>query len=66
VALAVASLAEIFRLFAGDAVALKIIDGMANGLAAKDICCAYDISALDYDTARQRMLLRHQRSWSEL
>ena len=69
VAVAVAGLAEVFRLFAGDPVALKIIDGMANGLVAKDICRAYGISALDYDTARRRMrrtLLRHQRNWSEL
>jgi DNA-directed RNA polymerase specialized sigma24 family protein len=69
VAVAVAGLAEIFRLFAGDPVALKIIDGMANGLVAKDICSAYGISALDYDTARRRMrrtLLRLQRNWSEL
>ncbi|WP_407158150.1 RNA polymerase sigma factor [Bradyrhizobium sp. STM 3557] len=68
VAVAVASLAEIFRLFAGDPIALKIIDGMANGLAAREICSAYGISALDYDTARRRMrrtLLRHQRTWSE-
>jgi hypothetical protein len=38
-------------------------------LTAKDICKAYGISALDYDTARRRMrrtLLRHQRNWSEL
>jgi DNA-directed RNA polymerase specialized sigma24 family protein len=69
VAAAVAGLAEIIRLFAGDAVALKIIDGMAGGLTAAEICSAYDISTLDYDTARRRMrriLLRHQRNWSEL
>lgn len=69
VAVAVTGLAEIFRLFAGDPVALKIIDGMANGLVAKDICKLYGISTLDYDTARRRMrrtLLRHQRNWSEL
>jgi DNA-directed RNA polymerase specialized sigma24 family protein len=69
VAVAVAGLAEVFRLFAGDPVALQIIDGMSNGLTAKDICKAYGISALDYDTARRRMrrtLLRHQQNWSEL
>jgi len=67
VAVAVAGLAEIFRLFASDQVALKIIDGLANGLVARDICRAYDISALEYDTARRRMrraLLRQQRNWS--
>lgn len=69
VAVAVAGLAEIYRLFATDPVALQIIDGMSNGLAAKDICRTYGIAALDYDTARRRMrraLLRHQRNWSEL
>jgi RNA polymerase sigma-70 factor (ECF subfamily) len=68
VAVGVAGLADVFRLFAVDPVALKIIDGMANGLAAKDICRTYGISALDYDTARRRMrrtLLRHQRNRSE-
>jgi len=66
-AAATAGLAEIFRLFAADPLALKIIDGLANGLVAGDICRAYCISALDYDTARRRMrrtLLRHQRNWS--
>jgi DNA-directed RNA polymerase specialized sigma24 family protein len=69
VAVAVAGLAEIYRLFATDPIALQIIDGMSNGLAAKDICTTYGIAALDYDTARRRMrraLLRHQRNWSEL
>ncbi|UFZ05575.1 sigma-70 family RNA polymerase sigma factor [Bradyrhizobium ontarionense] len=67
VAVAVAGLAEVMRLFAGDPVVLKIIDGLANGLVARDICRAYGISALDYDTARRRMrrtLLRHQPNWS--
>jgi RNA polymerase sigma-70 factor (ECF subfamily) len=68
VAVAVATLAEIFRLFATDPIALRIIDGMAGGLTATEICSAYDISALDYDTARRRMrraLMRHQRNRSE-
>jgi DNA-directed RNA polymerase specialized sigma24 family protein len=68
VAVAVAGLADIFRLFARDPIALKIIDGLANGLAARDICAAYGIAAVDYDTTRRRMrrmLLRHQRTWSE-
>ncbi|MBR1134647.1 sigma-70 family RNA polymerase sigma factor [Bradyrhizobium denitrificans] len=67
VAVAVAGLAEVFRLFAGDPVVLQIVDGLANGLTARDICRAYGISAIDYDTARRRMrraLLRHQRNWS--
>ncbi|WP_315785422.1 sigma-70 family RNA polymerase sigma factor [Bradyrhizobium sp. SZCCHNPS1003] len=67
VAVAVAGLAEVFRLFAGDPAVLQIIDGLANGLTARDICRAYGISDVDYDTARRRMrraLLRHQRNWS--
>lgn len=69
IAVAVTGLADVFRLFAADPVALQIIDGMANGLTATEICSAYDISALAYDTARRRMrrtLLRHHRNWSEL
>ncbi|WP_315703008.1 MULTISPECIES: sigma-70 family RNA polymerase sigma factor [unclassified Bradyrhizobium] len=61
------ALADIYRLFSADPVVLKIIAGMACGLTAKDICRTYDISDLDYDTARRRMrrtLMRHQRTWS--
>jgi len=57
----------VFRLFAGDPVVLHIIDGLANGLTAREICWAYGISDDDYDTARRRMwraLLRHQRKRS--
>ncbi len=61
------ALADIYRLFSADPVVLKIIAGMACGLTAKDICRTYDISDLDYDTARRcmrRTLMRHQRTWS--
>ncbi|MFH0301875.1 hypothetical protein AAFX91_32665 [Bradyrhizobium sp. 31Argb] len=59
-------LANVYRLFEGDPLALKIIAGMADGLAAREICKVYDISELDYDTTRRRMrraLLRHQQNW---
>lgn len=61
-------LANVYRLFEGDPLALKIIAGMADGLAAKDICKVHDMSELDYDTTRRRMrraLLRHQPNWSK-
>jgi RNA polymerase sigma-70 factor (ECF subfamily) len=68
VVIAVKGLAEVYQLFKGDPLALKIIAGMAGGLTAKDICTTYGISDLDYDTTRRRMrrtLLRHQRNGSE-
>jgi DNA-directed RNA polymerase specialized sigma24 family protein len=67
VVVAAEALTNVYRLFEGDPLALKIIAGMADGLAAKDICKAYEISELDYDTTRRRMrrtLLRHQRNWN--
>jgi RNA polymerase sigma-70 factor (ECF subfamily) len=48
-------LVEIKRLFAGDAVALQIIDGLAEGLPADEIRAAKGISRVDYDSARRRM-----------
>jgi DNA-directed RNA polymerase specialized sigma24 family protein len=60
-------LANVYRLFEGDAMAMKVIAGMSDGLTASEICKAYGISELDYDTTRRRMrrtLLRHQRNWS--
>ncbi|WP_246229805.1 RNA polymerase sigma factor [Bradyrhizobium cytisi] len=62
------TLANVYRLFAGDLLALKIIAGMADGLAAREICRIHDMSELDYDTTRRRMrrtLLRHQQNWSK-
>jgi DNA-directed RNA polymerase specialized sigma24 family protein len=64
---AVEALANVYRLFQDDPLAIKIIAGMADGLTAKGICKAYGMSELDYDTTRRRMrraLLRHQRNWS--
>ena len=56
------ALAAVDRLFAFDAVALKVIAGLTNGLGAEEIQRLYGLSAVEYDTARRRMrraLLRH-------
>ncbi|WP_244443493.1 hypothetical protein [Bradyrhizobium sp. Ai1a-2] len=61
-------LANVYRLFEADPLALKIIAGMAGGLAAREICKVHQMSELDYDTTRRRMrrtLLRDQRNWSK-
>jgi len=60
------ALAAVHRLFAHDAVALKIISGLAEGLTAKEICELHAIEERDYDTARKRMrraLLRRGLEW---
>jgi DNA-directed RNA polymerase specialized sigma24 family protein len=49
------SLAAIDRLFAGDPLALKIIAGLAEGLAPAEICKRYGMSEREYDTTRKRM-----------
>lgn len=62
------TLANVSRLFEDDPLALKIIAGMADGLAAREICGVHGMSELDYDTTRRRMrrtLLRHQQNWSK-
>ncbi|WP_245473882.1 hypothetical protein [Bradyrhizobium zhanjiangense] len=62
------TLANVYRLFESDLLALKIIAGMADGLAAREICKSNGVSELDYDTTRRRMrrpLLRDQRNWSK-
>jgi DNA-directed RNA polymerase specialized sigma24 family protein len=67
VVVAVEVLTDVYRLFEGDPLAMKVIAGMADGLTAREICRAYGLSDLDYDTTRRRMrrtLLRHQRNWS--
>lgn len=59
---AVQALAEIDRLFAGDAVAVQIIAGLAEGLAPEEIRRRFAIGGTAYDSARRRMrraLLRH-------
>ncbi len=52
---AVQALAEIDRLFAGDAIALQIIAGLAEGLAPEEIRRCYAIGGTAYDSARRRM-----------
>jgi len=54
--------AAIDRLFAADAMALRIIAGLANGLTAAEIRRLYGLDEVDYDTIRRRMrrtLVRH-------
>jgi RNA polymerase sigma-70 factor (ECF subfamily) len=57
-ALAVGALQEIAaieRLFAGDAVALCIIEGLGQGLTAEQIRAGAGILPVDYDSARKRI-----------
>lgn len=61
------ALAELYRLFTGDGIALRILSGLANGLSAADICATHGLSEVEYDSARRRMrraLLRVGLSWS--
>jgi RNA polymerase sigma-70 factor (ECF subfamily) len=53
--IAVEELDKIRQLFADDPVALLIIDGLAEGLAAEQIRARHGISRTDYDSARKRM-----------
>jgi RNA polymerase sigma-70 factor (ECF subfamily) len=61
------ALAELYRLFAGDGIALRILSGLANGLSAADIRVSHGLSGVEDDSARRRMrraLLRVGLSWS--
>jgi DNA-directed RNA polymerase specialized sigma24 family protein len=49
------AIGAIYRLFANDAVVLRIISGLAGGLAAEDIRATHGIAPVDYDSARRRM-----------
>ena len=49
------AIAAIYRLFAGDGIALRIISGLEGGLSAEDIRSAHSLSAQEYDSARRRM-----------
>lgn len=63
---AVQLLCAVYNLFLSDEIATKIIDGLAEGMKAEDIRCRYDLSAVEYDTARRRMrrlMLRNDLSW---
>ncbi|HEY4920806.1 MAG TPA: sigma-70 family RNA polymerase sigma factor [Xanthobacteraceae bacterium] len=62
------ALAAVNDLFAGDAVALMVIAGLADGLSPPEICRLYGLTDRDYDTTRRRMrraLLRHGLAGSE-
>lgn len=61
------ALSDIYDLFAGDNLALKVITGLADGLTAAEICETYRLSEREYDTTRKRMrraLLRAGLEWS--
>src|SRR5262249_23396144 len=61
-------LAAIFRLFGHDALALKIIAGLAEGLMPDEICARYAMSEREYDSTRKRMrraLLRRGLVWRD-
>jgi DNA-directed RNA polymerase specialized sigma24 family protein len=61
------SLAAIDQLFASDPLALKIIAGLAEGLAPMEICRRHGMSERQYNTTRKRMrraLLRCGLEWS--
>lgn len=61
------ALSDIYDLFAGDNLALKVITGLADGLTAAEICETYRLSEREYDTTRKRMrraLLRAELEWS--
>ena len=49
------AVAAIYRLFAGDQVALRIISGLANGQSAEDIRVLHGLSPVEYHSARRRM-----------
>ncbi|HET6233540.1 MAG TPA: hypothetical protein VFE41_01035 [Acetobacteraceae bacterium] len=49
------AVAAIYRLFAGDLVALRIISGLANGQSAEDIRLLHGLSLVEYNSARRRM-----------
>ena len=49
------AVAAIYRLFAGDLVALRIISGLANGQSPEDIRVLHGLSPVEYQSARRRM-----------
>jgi RNA polymerase sigma-70 factor (ECF subfamily) len=60
------AIGAIYRLFAGDETALRIISGLANGMCAEDIRATHGLSPMEYDSARRRIrraLLRVGLSW---
>jgi RNA polymerase sigma-70 factor (ECF subfamily) len=53
--LAQTALKEVLKLFAADREASLVIEGLADGLSAEDICYAYGLTRTAYDSARKRM-----------
>jgi RNA polymerase sigma-70 factor (ECF subfamily) len=53
--LAQKALHEVLNLFATDRMASQIIEGLADGLSAEDICNTYRLTRTEYDSARKRM-----------
>jgi RNA polymerase sigma-70 factor (ECF subfamily) len=49
------AIAAVYRLFAGDPVALRIISGLANGQTAEEIRLLHGLSPVEYHSARRRM-----------
>ncbi len=49
------AVAAIYRLFAGDLMALRIISGLANGQSAEEIRVLHGLSPVEYGSARRRM-----------
>jgi DNA-directed RNA polymerase specialized sigma24 family protein len=61
------AVSAIHRLFADDAIVLRIVSGLAAGMTAEEIRAMHDLSPVAYDSARRRMrraLLRVGLSWS--
>lgn len=53
--LAQKALKEVMALFSRDREALQIIEGLADGLTAEEICNGYGMTRTEYDSARKRM-----------
>ena len=54
-ALAQKALKEVMSLFSRDREALQIIEGLADGLTAEEICTGFGMTRTEYDSARRRM-----------
>ena len=61
------ALAAIYRLFASDEAAIKVITGLIDGMKAEDIRRRYGLTDVEYDTTRRRIrrtMLRDGLAWS--
>jgi RNA polymerase sigma-70 factor (ECF subfamily) len=67
VLVAAEAVTAIYRLFAGDDCALRILAGLTTGQSADEIRSSNNLSPVEYDSARRRMrraLIRAGLSWS--